>query len=324
MKAFVYREYGTSEVLQLEDVAVPEPGDEQVLVRVIAASVNPYDWHHLTGKPYLVRLMAGFRRPKEPTMLGADMAGRVESVGSAVTRWRPGDEVFGMRSGAFGEYVVCGQDRLARKPANVTFEQAAAVPMAGLTALQSLRDKGKVKAGQQVLIIGASGGVGTLAVQLAKAFGAHVTAVCSTRNVETVRGLGADRVIDYTGEDFVHSGHRYDLILDGPGNRSIRDRRRVLARNGILVMYSGPKKNRWVGPLLSTLRVSLASSFGTQKMTGMMTSNSKADLDLLGQLMAQGKVTPWIERTHPLVELPRAIDYVGTGHARGKVVITIG
>jgi NADPH:quinone reductase-like Zn-dependent oxidoreductase len=322
MKAFVYRRYGTPEMLQLEDVDVPTVGHDQVLIRVHAASVNPFDWHHLTGKPYLMRLSAGFGKPKE-IRIGADYAGRVASVGRDVTLWRPGDEVFGMRSGAFGEYVVTGQDKPARKPSNVTFEQAAAVPMAGLTALQALRDKGGIQAGQHVLVNGASGGVGTVGVQLAKAFGAHVTGVCSTRNVDMVRKLGADRVIDYTEEDFVHSGQKYDLILDVAGNRSISDRRRALTRTGKLVLVGGPKTNAWFGPLGSALTVTLASFLRTQKMMMMLAANRKADLDLLARLLAEGKLIPFLERTHPLHELPRAMAYVGAGHARGKIVITI-
>ncbi|HCT79368.1 MAG TPA: alcohol dehydrogenase, partial [Micromonosporaceae bacterium] len=232
MKAIVRYTYGS---LALEEVDKPTIKDDEVLVRVRAASVNPYDWHHLTGTPYIMRIGAGLRKPKE-TAMGVDVAGVVEAVGPDVTGFQPGDEVFGMRSGAFAEYMGVREVRIALKPAGLTFEQAAAVPLAALTALQALRDKGKIQAGQQVLINGASGGVGTFAVQLAKVFGTKVTAVCSTRNVDTARSLGADRVIDYTREDFVQSGQVYDLILDVAGNRSIADRKRALAPNGILVL----------------------------------------------------------------------------------------
>ncbi len=317
----VYHRYGTPDVLRLEDVDLPAPGDKQVLVRVRAASVNPYDWHHLTGTPYFLRLSAGLRRPKEPR-LGLDYAGVVEAVGPGVTALRPGDEVFGMRTGSFAEYLITGEHVATRIPQGVSFEQAAATPLAALTALQALR-KGEVRAGQRVLVNGASGGVGTFAVQLAKTFGAQVTAVCSPHNVDAVRRLGADRVIDYTREDFVRSGQRYDVIIDGPGNRSLADRRRALTPTGALVLISGPKTNRWLGPATGLVKLVVSARFGSQKLLGMLTQNTRQDLELIAAMIRDGRVTPVIERTLPLHELPEALRYVGTGHARGKIVITV-
>jgi NADPH:quinone reductase-like Zn-dependent oxidoreductase len=322
MKAIVYREYGTPDVLEFQEVDPPVVADDEILLQVRAASVNPYDWHYVTGAPYLVRLSAGLRRPKQP-IPGADMAGEVAAVGRNVTQFAPGDEVFGLGGGSFAEYVSVRADRMARKPAGLTFEQAAAVPMAGLTALQGLRDRGRLRSGQQVLVIGASGGVGTFAVQLAKSFGAAVTGVCSSRNVAAVGALGADHVVDYTREDFVRGGRRYDLILDIAGNRSIADRRRALTPKGTLVLVGGPKENRWVGPLGSLVRMLVVSRVGRQRMVGMLTKNSVADLVFLGELLAAGTVTPVIERTYPLPEAPEALRYVGAGHAQGKIVITV-
>jgi NADPH:quinone reductase-like Zn-dependent oxidoreductase len=251
------------------------------------------------------------------------VAGQVEAVGRSVTQLQPGDAVFGMRVGAFAEYLSAREDRLVPKPANLTFEQAAVVPMAALTALQGLRDKGRIRPGQKVLINGASGGVGTFAVQIAKSLGAEVTAVCRTRNVDAVRSLGADRVIDYTREDFVHNGQCHDLMLDVAGNRSISDRKRALGPRGVLVVVGGPKKGRWLGPASSLLKVLLAARFSSQTMVGMLTKNSKEDLVLLRELLEAGKVTPVIERTYPLREVPEALSYIGEGHARGKIVITV-
>jgi NADPH:quinone reductase-like Zn-dependent oxidoreductase len=277
MKAIVYRRYGTPEVLEEQEVPTPRAGEGQVLVRVRAAAVNPYDWHHLTGTPYFMRLMAGLRTPKQP-ILGVDFAGEVEAVGPGVTRLHVGDEVYGMRMGAFAEYMAVGEDLVETKPANITFEQASAVPLAALTALQALRDKGRVQAGQRVLVIGASGGIGTFAVQLARWFGAEVTGVCSGRNAELVWSLGADRVIDNTREDFVHSGQTYDLIVDVVGTRSVADRRRVLAPSGTLVVLSGPKTGRWLGPLPATVRLAAAARFaGRQRLTGMLTRAGRSD-----------------------------------------------
>lgn len=320
MKAIVRHRYGGPEVLQFEDLPVPVAGEDQVLVRVRAASVNPVDWHMMTGVPYLTRIGA-WRQPKDPGV-GTDLAGIVEQAGAKVTRFRPGDAVFGMRSGAFAEYVAVRADRVAAIPGNVTFEQAAAAPVAGLTALQGLRDHGGIQAGQRVLINGAAGGVGTFGVQIAKAFGAEVSAVCSTRNVEMVRSLGADRVIDYTTEDFVQSG-QYDLILDVAGNRSIAERRRALKPRGTLVMVGGPKHNRWIGPLGSMVAMTVAGKLGTRRMVGMLTKNNAEDLESLAGLMREGKVTPVVERTYPLPEAAQALGYLGGGHARAKLVLTL-
>lgn len=322
MKAIVRHRYGSPDVLELRDVDMPVAKDDQILVRVRAASVNPQDWHLTTGTPYVMRLGGGLFKPKQ-TVLGVDVAGQVQAVGSNVTEFQPGDEVFGMRSGAFAEYLCVRAIRMVSKPANLTFEQVAAVPVAAITALQGLRDKGQIRAGQKVLINGASGGVGTFAVQIAKSFGAEVTGVCSTRNVDAVRSLGADRVIDYTQEDFVHSGQRYDLILDVVGTRSIADRRRALSPTGILVVVGGPKTNRWLGPLTALSKALVVSRFGRQKMVGMLAQNNKEDLLLLRELLETGKVTPVIERTYSLQEVPEALRYVGEGHAQGKIVISL-
>jgi NADPH:quinone reductase-like Zn-dependent oxidoreductase len=322
MKAIVQHRYGLPDVLEFQQVDRPAVGDGEVLVRVRAASVNPYDWHFLTGTPYLMRLGAGLVTPKQ-AIPGVDVAGEVAAVGPGVTRFSPGDEVFGVGKGSFAEYVAVAADKLVLKPANVTFEQAAAVPMAGLTALQGLRDRGRIHSGQQVLVNGASGGIGTFAVQLAKSFGTQVTGVCSTRNVAAARSLGADHVIDYTRDNFVHSGRRYDLILDIAGNRSIADRRRALRPGGTLVLVGGPKTNRWIGPGGSLLRVLLAGRFTGRRMVGMLTRNSPSDLAFLRGSLEAGTLTPVIERTYPLADAPEAVRYVGAGHARGKIVITM-
>jgi NADPH:quinone reductase-like Zn-dependent oxidoreductase len=321
MKAIVWRRYGGPEVLRLEDIDMPSPADDQVLVKVHAASVNPADWHRMTGTPYLVRI-GGLRAPKQ-TVLGTDLAGVVERAGAKVTAFRPGDRVFGMRQGSFAEYVAVREDGVAAIPDGVSFEQAGAVPVAALTALQALRTKAGLRAGQSVLVNGASGGVGTFAVQIAKALGAEVIGVCRTHNVEMVRSLGADRVIDYTREDFVHSGRSYDVILDVAGNRSLRDRRRVLAPRGALVVVGGPKKNHWVGPAGAVLLATIAGYLGTRKMTGMMATNNKDDLEFMAHLMKTGKVTPVIERTYPLAQTAQAMRYLGEGHARGKLVLLV-
>jgi NADPH:quinone reductase-like Zn-dependent oxidoreductase len=324
MKAMVYDRYGPPDVIELREIDEPAPADDGVLVRVRAASVNPFDWHMLTGVPYLVRMQAGLRRPKSGA-LGADFAGTVETVGKDVTRFRPGDEVFGTRSGAFAEYVSVGEGRaVAPKPANVSFEHAASVGIAGVTALQGLRDKGQIRAGQKVLVNGASGGVGTFGVQIAKSFDAEVTGVCSNRNVDMVRSLGADHVLDYTREDFTRNGNRYDLILDVAGNRSWSDSKRALAGNGISVMVGGPKHNRWVGPMGLSVARRLASLPGTRTLVAPFLATIKQDdLATLAELLETGKVTPVVERTYQLSELPEALRYVGAGHARAKVVIAL-
>jgi NADPH:quinone reductase-like Zn-dependent oxidoreductase len=324
MKAIVRERYGSPEVLELKDLEKPVIDDDSVLVRVRAASINAYDWHMLRGSPYLVRMIAGLRKPKSSAM-GVDVAGQVEAVGKNVTAFRPGDEVFGSRQGSLAEYVR-GTEKsfLVPKPAGLTFEQAAAVPLAGTTALQGLRDKGQIKAGQRVLINGASGGVGTFAVQIAKAFGAHVTAVCSTRNVDQARSLGADEVIDYTREDFTRSGRRYDLILDIAASSSLSSRRRVLEPSGTLVGVGAADGGRRMTSIMAgLLETAVVSRFGKQKMPFFIASNSKEDLIVLKELIEAGKVRPVIDRTYPLKETAEAIRYLETGHARAKVVITV-
>ncbi len=325
MKAIVYCDYGLTN-LKLENIEKPTPNDDQVLVRVRAASVNPYDWHFIEGTPYIMRMMGvGLRKPKD-TRLGVDFAGTVEAVGKNVTQFKPGDEVFGGRGGAFAEYVCPRANRaLALKPANLTFEQAASVNIAGITALQAIRDKGKVQEGQKVLINGASGGVGTFAVQIAKSFGADVTGVCSTRNVDMVRSLGADHVIDYTKEDFTKSTERYDVILDNVPNHSLSECRRILNPKGKYVMIGGggPNDSRWIGPFGRVIHTLLLSPFVSQKMGMMMADANQKDLTVLGDLMQAGKVKPVIDRTYKLSEVPAAIAYLEQGHARGKVVITV-
>ena len=322
MKAFTYRCYGSADVLRLENVAKPVPADDQVLVRVRAASVNPLDWHYLHGSPYFMRLGIGIGTPDDPR-LGVDFAGVVEAVGSSVKGFRPGDEVFGGAGGAFADYVTVRESRaLAPKPSNVTFEQAASIPIAAITALQALRDEGQIKAGQKVLINGASGGVGTFAVQIAKSFGAEVTGVCSTRNLDLVHSLGADHVVDYTTEDFTTGSDHYDLIVDLVGNRGLSDLRRVLTSNGRLVIIGGPRGN-WIGPMTGALKAYLMSPFVDQEMGMMMARLTQQDLVALGELVKAGKLTPVIDRTYPMSELPEAIAYLEQGHARGKVVISV-
>ncbi len=321
MKAIVYRRYGSPDVLRLEEVLKPEVKYGDVLVRVHAASVNPLDWHLLRGLPYIVRPTAGWRKPKR-NIPGVDVAGVVEAVGKNVTRLQPGDEVFGEKSRACAEYV-CGPENLfVAKPANLTLEQAAAVPVGAVTALQALRDKGGFQRGQKVLINGASGGVGTFAVQLAKVFGAQVTGVCSTRNGDLVRSLGADRVIDYTQEDLTRSAQRYDLIVDNVGNRSLSAFRRVLAPKGTLVLV-GAAEGRWIAPVARILAAQLLSRSGSQKLVGMLTDMKHEDLAFVKELIEAGKVTPVIDRVYPLNEVPDAIRYLETRRARGKVVITL-
>jgi len=322
MKAIVYDKYGSPDVLELKEIDKPAVGDDQVLIRVRAASVNPLDWHFMRGRPFFLRIKAGLRKPKV-IRLGVDAAGTVESTGGNVRRFKPGDEVFGGCTGAFAEYACASEKALAPKPANLTFEQAAAVPIAALSALQGLRDKGRIQAGQKVLINGAAGGVGTFAVQIAKAFGAEVTGVCSTRNVDMVRSIGADRVIDYTQEDFTRNGQRYDLILDSVGNHSLSAFRRALTAKGTLVMVGGPDKGRWIGPMAGMLKVVVLSRFVSQKLLPFLAKRSHEDLVFLKDLLETGKVTPVIDRRHPLSDVPEAIRYLEEGHARGKVVITV-
>ncbi|TMR14650.1 NAD(P)-dependent alcohol dehydrogenase [Nonomuraea turkmeniaca] len=330
MKAIRYYRYGSPDVLALEDVDPPPVGDDDVLVKVLAASVNPLDVHFMRGTPYLLRAQAGPSRPKSKG-LGGDMAGRVEAVGRNVTRFQPGDEVFGgrgiapvERSAAFAEYASFRQDRMLRKkPANLTFEQAAGVPVAALTAVQALRDKGHVQAGQKVLVNGAAGGVGTFTVQLAKAYGAEVTGVCGTGNVELVRSIGADHVVDYTQEDFTRAGRRYDLMIDMAGNHPLSAIRRVLAPKGVLVGVGGPVKGLWISPVIDLVKMLAYSRVISQRMTPMLARISGDDLDVLREFIEAGKVTPVIGRTYPLSAVPDAIRHLEEGHARGKVVITV-
>ena len=321
MKAITYNCYGSPDNLELREVDTPEVVDDGVLVRVRAASANPLDWHALRGEPYLVRLGGGLRRPKADR-LGVDVAGHVEAVGKDVTEFRPGDEVFGGRTGAFAEFVCGVEKNFVPKPPGVPFEQAAAIAIAGCTALQALRDHGHVQPGQSVLINGAAGGVGTFAVQLAKMFGADVTGVCSTGNVELVRSLGADRVVDYTRTDFTRNGRRYDLIVDAVGNRSLRALRRALESNGTLVIVGG-KKGRFLGPLMLPLKAVLVNRFVDQQLGWFIANLAKEDLAYLGELVEAGKVTSVVDRTYPLSETAEAIRHLETGHARGKTVITV-
>ena len=323
MKAIVYRCYGSPEVVKLEDVPKPTLEDDRMLVKVHAASVNPLDWHYMRGKPYFMRVASGMGTP-EDIRLGVDFAGTVEAVGKSVQQFKPGDEVFGGADGSFAEYVkVRAAGSVAAKPANLTFEQAATVPIAAVTALQALRDVGKLQAGQKVLVNGASGGVGTFAVQIAKTLGAEVTAVCSTRNVATARSIGADRVIDYTQEDFTKGAQRYDLIIDNVGSHSLSDYRHVLTPKGILVMVGAPSDEPWLGPLSASIKAALFSPFVSQKLSFFLADLNHDDLNTLAQLAAAGKLTPVIDRRYPLGETAAAIGYVEAGHARGKVVITV-
>ncbi len=328
MKAIVYCDYGLAN-LKLEEVEKPVPNDDQILVRVRAASVNPYDWHFIEGTPKIMRAMGvGLRKPKD-TRVGVDFAGTVEAVGknpAAAGQFKPGDEVFGGKGGAFADYVCPRAGRaVALKPANITFEQAASVNIAGITALQALRDKGKVQSGQKVLINGASGGVGTFAVQIAKSLDADVTGVCSTRNVDLVRSLGADHVIDYTKEDFTKSGQRYDVILDNVGTQPLVSFRRVLIPKGKYVMIGGggPNDQGLIGPLFRPIQAMLLSPFVSQEMGMFIADTNQKDLAVLADLMQSGKVKPVIDRTYKLSEVPAAIAYLEQGHARGKVVITV-
>lgn len=323
MKAIVYTEYGLPDVLQFIEVAKPTPKDNEVLVKIHAASLNMADYYSLKGEPFLVRLMSGGIRKPKNTILGADIAGRVEAVGKNVTQFRQGDEVFGDLSssgwGGFAEYATVPEKALALKPANVTFENAAAAPMAAVTALQGLRDKGKIQPGHKVLINGASGGVGTFAVQIAKALGAEVTAVCSTRNQEMARSLGADHVIDYTREDFTQNGQRYDLIIAANGYHPILDYRRALRAGGNYVVTGGTMAQIFQGLLLGPF----LSIIGNKKMGNVMANSNQKDLAFIGEFLESGKVKPVIDRCYPLSETAEALRYIGEGHARGKVVISM-
>jgi NADPH:quinone reductase-like Zn-dependent oxidoreductase len=326
VKAIVRDSYGSPDVLELTDIDKPEPGDDEVLLRVHGASVNPADWHFLRGTPYIARMQFGLRNPKD-RVLGCDVAGHIEAVGKDVTMLKPGEEVFGSLFmhglGAFAEWVCISEDLLAPKPANLSFEQVAAVPLAALTALQALRDQRRIEPGHKVLIIGASGGVGTFAVQIAKSFDAEVSGLCSTRNVEMVRSLGAEHVIDYTQEDFTQSGHKYDLIFQLAGTLSPSECRRALTSNGTLLISSGESEGRWIGPVDRVIKGLVLSGFVSQKMASFTVKPNREDLQLLKQFIEDGTLTPVIDRTYPLAQVPEAIGYLEEGHARGKVVITM-
>jgi NADPH:quinone reductase-like Zn-dependent oxidoreductase len=320
MQAMRYRCYGSTEVLDVETVEKPEPAADQLLVKVHAASVNPLDWHYMRGSPYVMRLMSGIGKPDD-TRLGVDFAGTVEAVGDAVTRFEPGDEVFGGASGAFAEYVTVRESgAVALKPANVSFEEAATVSIAAITALQALRDKGRLEPGQKVLINGASGGVGTFAVQIAKALGAEVSGVCSTRNVDMVRSIGADHVIDYKTEDYTQSGRRYDLVVDMVGNHSPRKNLRVLEPHGILVLVGGGKGN-WIGPLKGPFQAMALSPFVDQEIETFVARLYQEDLVALAALLEEQAVTPVIDRRYPLRDVASAIEYSESGRARGKIIV---
>ena len=319
MKAAVRDRWGSPDVLRIEEVETPEPTDEQVLVRVHATSVNAYDWHMLSGKPYIARLGEGLRRPKT-RVLGLDVAGVAEAVGPNVTDVRPGDRVFGARSGAFAEYVA-GKN-IVPMPGGLSFEEAAAVPTAGLTALQAIRDRGQVQPGQRVLVNGAGGGVGHFAVQLAKAFGAEVTAVTRTANIDLMRSLGADHVIDYTREDFTRGLTRYHVLLDAGGNRSLASMLRAVTPTGRLVLIA-PARGQWIGPIVRIVGARLTSRFGAQNVAGFLAKPARDDYRAIAQLIEAGKVKPVIDRTYPLADVAEAIRYVEAGHARGKVVVTV-
>src|SRR5271155_2129745 len=327
MKAIVYRDYGSADVLRCEEIEKPVPGVDEVLIRVRAASVNPLDWKVMSGGPFIVRMLLGLGKPKIKRP-GVDVAGTIEVTGKNVTQFKQGDEVFGTCRGAFAEYGTSKsgtgvKSALVKKPDNVTFEQAASIPVAGLTALQGLRDHGRIQTGQSVLINGAAGGVGTFAVQIAKAFGAKVTGVCSTRNVDMVRSIGADRVIDYTQEDFTKSRQRYDLFFDCIGNHSLTACRHILNPKGTLIMVGAPGDGPLTGLLARLIGALVLSQFGKQKMVFFIAKMNQEDLTILGGLMETGKVTPVIDRCYGLSEVPEALRYLEEGHARGKVVISL-
>jgi NADPH:quinone reductase-like Zn-dependent oxidoreductase len=322
MRAIVQDRYGSADVLELRDIETPVAGSDDVLLRVHAASVFIGDWHVMTGLPYLGRLAFGFRAPKL-RVRGQDVAGTVEAVGDGVTRFQVGDEVFGTSRGSFADYANARQDMVAPKPANLTFQQAATVPITGTTALQAVRDRGRVTSGQDVVIVGAAGGVGSFAVQIAKAFGASVTGVCSTAQLDLVRSIGADEVIDYTSQDFAAMGKQYDVILDIAGNRSVSNLRRALAPKGTLVIVGGEGGGRWFGGINRQLGAQLRSMFVGQRLGTFIAKQNGEDLLALKELIEAGKVTPVIGTTFPLQEVPEAIRHLTEGHARGKVVITV-
>jgi NADPH:quinone reductase-like Zn-dependent oxidoreductase len=321
VKAILRRNYGSPDVLSCEEIGKPAPGDDEVLIAVRAASVNPLDWHSMRGTPYVFRISLGVRAPKD-ARTGVDVAGQVEAIGRRVTRFTPGDEVFGACPGAFAEYACASESMLVTKPPQVTFEQAAAVPVAAFTALRGLRDKGRIQPGQKVLINGAAGGVGTFAVQIAKAMGAEVSGVCSTRNLELVRSIGADHVIDYTRGNFTRCPPRYDLMLDCIGNHPLAACRQVLVRKGVYVAI-GARTGRWIAPLPRFLFMFALSRLVSQTLVVSMAKLNTKDLSVLGGFLATGQVTPVIDRRYRLSEVAEAVRYLEAGHARGKVVIMV-
>jgi NADPH:quinone reductase-like Zn-dependent oxidoreductase len=323
MKAIVQDRYGSADVLEFRDIAEPVPGENEVLVRVHAAGCGPDVWHLMTGMPYLARPAIGFRRPKV-AVRGWDVAGTVEAVGASVTNVQPGDEVMGLAAGSFAELAIAESDKLVPKPAGLSWEQAAAVPISGMTALRAVHDVGKVQPGQRVLVIGAAGGVGTLAVQIAKTSGAHVTGVCSTSKLEFVRSIGADDAIDYTLEDFADGERRWDLIVDTAGRRPLAHLRRALTRKGTLVIVGGDGGGRWTGGFFrGVLRAPLLGLFVGQRLRGLNTKERQEDLQALRKLIEAGSLTPVVDRTYPLIEAADAIRYLEQGHPRGKVVVTV-
>jgi len=322
MKAVVFTEYGSPDVLKFAEIPKPAAKDNEVLIKVRAASVNPIDWHFMRGSPYLLRIMTGLRKPKMQ-QLGSDVAGEVEAIGSQVTKFKPGDAVFGTCRGSLAEYVCARESTVSRKMPNTSFEQAASVGVACFTALQGLRDKGHIQAGQKVLINGAAGGVGSFAVQLAKGFGTEVSGVCSTRNVDRVRSLGADLVIDYTREDFSKGEKRYDLILDCHWDHPLSACRRVLKPKGNYVIVGGPNDQPFSSLALRLVRALVSSMFSSRKFVMFVPKSSLADLKMIGERIESGKVKPVIDRYYPLSEVPEAIRYLEEGHARGKIVITV-
>lgn len=328
MKAIVYEGFGSPDILRCEDIEKPTPMENEVLIKVCAASINPLDWKLMKGGPFLVRILLGLGKPKLRRP-GVDVAGEVEAIGRNVTRFKPGDKVFGTCLGAFAEHattasVIGLKSTLVIKPENVTFEQAASAPVAALTALQGLRDKGRIQSGQKVLINGAAGGVGTFAVQMARLFGANVTGVCSTANIDMVRSIGAHQVIDYTRNDFTRSGERYDLLLDCIGNHSLSASRRVLNPKGVLIMVGAPDDGRVIGLINRMIGAIVWSLFATKKMVPFIARMNEKDLTIMGEFMAAGKVTPVIDRRYRLNEAPEAFRYMEKGHARGKVIISLG
>lgn len=321
MKAVTFSKYGSPDVLELQEIEKPTPQDNEVLVKIHASSVNPAEWHDMTGTPFIARVFNKFPKMNH-RRIGVDYAGVIEAVAKDRTDFKVGDEVFGAKNGAFGEYV-CVQNIIIPKPKNISFEEAASVPIAAITALQGLQKHGNIQAGQKVLINGASGGVGHFAVQIAKAFGAEVTGVCSSRNVELVRSLGADHVIDYTKENFTHNGKKYDLLLDIAGGYTWSEYKKILSPNAKVIIIGGPKKNRLVGPLGNVLKMKIASWFASQNVTFFIAQFNKDDMFFIKELLESGKVKPYVEKTYPLNKIADAMNHLGTGHAQGKIVVTM-